>query len=414
MTRPTYVTVGAGQAAAVAARNLRRRGFDGRIVLVGDEPYAPYQRPPLSKEFLTGAENADSLWILRPSWVADNDVEIVTGTSVTRVDTGSGTVEFDHGSPIAADAVLFATGGSPRTLAVPGPRPDLVHYLRTLDDAVRLAPLLTPGRRLAVIGAGFIGLEIAATAAAAGVAVTVIEAATVPLARVIGAYMGTLMARLHRDNGVDLRLGTAVAGVRTTADSVLIETGCDAEISEFDAVIIGIGITPNVTAAAASGLAIDDGIVVDAAGRTAVPNIYAAGDVARRYSPRAGRHVRVEHFDNASRQGVAVADTMLGRDAVSDDSHWFWSDQFGLNMQFVGTAHGDPVIRGDRDGMDFTGFYLDGGVLCGAFTVERGEDISAARELLGRDVDPAALCDDDIDLFDLAYGDEDTEAQVHA
>ena len=199
MTRPTYVTVGAGQAAAVAARNLRRRGFDGRIVLIGDEPYAPYQRPPLSKEFLSGAEDADSLWILRPSWIADNDVEIITGTSVTRVDTASGTVEFAGGSSIAADAVLFATGGSPRTLAVPGPRPDLVHYLRTLDDSIRLVPLLIPGRRLAVIGAGFIGLEIAATATAAGAAVTVIEAATVPLSRAIGADMGALMTRLHRD-----------------------------------------------------------------------------------------------------------------------------------------------------------------------------------------------------------------------
>jgi 3-phenylpropionate/trans-cinnamate dioxygenase ferredoxin reductase component len=414
VTRPTYVTIGAGQAAAVAARNLRRRGFDGRIVLVGDEPYAPYQRPPLSKEFLSGADDADSLWILRPSWVADNDVEIITGTRVARVDTASAAVEFDGGSSLAADAVLFATGGSPRTLPVPGPRPDLVHYLRTLDDATRLAPLLGPGRRLAVIGAGFIGLEVAATATAAGAAVTVIEAAPVPLARALGAEMGAVVTRMHRDSGVDVRVGTSVTSLRTTADSVLIETVGAAEVLEVDAVVIGIGITPNVAAAAASGLAVDDGIVVDAVGRTAVENIYAAGDVARRYSPRAGRHVRVEHFDNASRQAVAVADAMLGRDAVSDDPHWFWTDQFDRNMQFLGTAHGEPVIRGDRDGLDFTGFYFDGGVLCGAFTVDRGEDISAARELLGRDVDPVALCDEDTDLFDLAFGDEDTEVQVQA
>lgn len=408
MTRPTYVTIGAGQTAAVAARNLRRRGFDGRIVLIGDEPYAPYQRPPLSKEFLTGAETEDTLWILRPSWVADNDVEIVTGVSATRVDTASGTVEFADGAALPADAVLFATGGAPRTLPVPGPRPDLVHYLRTLDDAKRLAPLLTPGRRLAVIGAGFIGLEIAATATAAGATVTVLETAPVPLARAIGTEMGALLTRLHRDNGIDLRTGTAVGSLRTTADAVLIGS------EEFDAVVIGIGITPNVTAAVASGLAVDDGIIVDATGRTAVPNVYAAGDVARRYSPRAGRHVRVEHFDNASRQGVAVADAMLGNDTISDDPHWFWSDQFDRNMQFIGTAHGEPAIRGDRDGMDFTGFYFDGGVLCGAFTVERGEDISAVREMLGRELDVAALCDEDTDLFDIAFADEEEEAQVHA
>lgn len=408
MTRPTYVTIGAGQTAAVAARNLRRRGFDGRIVLVGDEPYAPYQRPPLSKDFLAGTETESSLWILRPTWITDNDIEIVTDTTVTRVDTASGAVEFDTGAAIAADAVLFATGGSPRTLPVPGPRPDLVHYLRTLDDARRLAPLLTPGRRLAIIGAGFIGLEIAATATAAGVSVTVFETAQVPLVRSIGAEMGTLMTRLHRDKGVDIRVGAAVAGLRTTADAVLIDS------EEFDAVVIGIGIAPNVSAAAASGLTVDNGIVVDAVGRTAVPTIYAAGDVARRYSPRVGRHLRVEHFDNASRQGVAVSNAMLGNDVISDDPHWFWSDQFDLNLQFVGTAHGDPAIRGDRDGMNFTGFYFDGAVLCGAFTIDRGGEISAVREMLGRELDVAALCDEDTDLFDLAFDDDEAEAQVHA
>ena len=410
MTRPTYVTVGAGQTAAVAARNLRRGGFDGRIVLIGDEPYTPYQRPPLSKEFLAGTDDEDSLWILRPQWIADNDIEILTGATVSRVDTATRTVELDGHAPIVADAVLFATGGGPRTLPVPGPRPDLVHYLRTLDDAKRLAPMLTPGRRLAIIGAGFIGLEIAATAATAGVTVTVLETAPVPLAAAIGVDMGALMAQLHRDNGVDLRTGATVASMRTTTDAVVIDG------HEFDALVIGIGITPNINAAKASGLPIDDGIVVDAVGRTAVPNIYAAGDVARRYSPRVGRHIRVEHFDNASRQGVAVANAMLGRDAISDDPHWFWSDQFDRNMQFIGTAKGEPVIRGDRDGMDFTGFYFDGGALCGAFTVERGEDISAVRELLGRDLDAATLRDEDTDLFDLVYGDDDAdmETQVHA
>ncbi|CAN5738840.1 FAD-dependent oxidoreductase [soil metagenome] len=410
MTRPTYVTVGAGQTAAVAARNLRRSGFDGRIVLIGDEPYTPYQRPPLSKEFLAGTDDEDSLWILRPQWIADNDIEILTGATVSRVDTATRTVELDGHAPIVADAVLFATGGGPRTLPVPGPRPDLVHYLRTLDDAKRLAPMLTPGRRLAIIGAGFIGLEIAATAATAGVTVTVLETAPVPLAAAIGVDMGALMAQLHRDNGVDLRTGATVASVRTTTDAVVIDG------HEFDALVIGIGITPNINAAKASGLPIDDGIVVDAVGRTAVPNIYAAGDVARRYSPRVGRHIRVEHFDNASRQGVAVANAMLGRDAISDDPHWFWSDQFDRNMQFIGTAKGEPVIRGDRDAMDFTGFYFDGGALCGAFTVERGEDISAVRELLGRDLDAATLRDEDTDLFDLVYGDDDAdmETQVHA
>jgi 3-phenylpropionate/trans-cinnamate dioxygenase ferredoxin reductase subunit len=412
MTPRTIVTVGAGQAAAVAARNLRRQGFDGRITLIGDEPHAPYQRPPLSKEFLAGTDSADSLWILRPSWITDNDVEIVTGTSVLRVDPASRTVALDSGSEIAADAVLFATGGMPRTLTVPGRRPDLVHYLRTLDDALRLAPVLVPGKRLAVIGAGFIGLEIAATATAAGVAVTVFESVPVPLSRILGSAMGDAVCRLHRDNGVDLRTGVHLDGIRTTADGVLIDVAGTAEPFEADAVVIGIGITPNTAAAEASGLHVEDGIVVDASGRCSIPNIYAAGDVARRYSERAGRHIRLEHFDNASRQGVAVSNAMLGRDAPSDDAPWFWSDQHGRNLQFVGVATGDPVIRGDVGALDFTAFYLEGATVRGAFAVERGEDIMAVRELLGSEVDITALCDEDTDLWDLAYADIDEESQV--
>ncbi len=404
MTPHTVVTVGAGQTAAVAARNLRRHGFDGRILLIGDEPYAPYQRPPLSKEVLAGTETADSLWILPEKWRAAHDVELLTGTTVTRVDATARRVELAGHRPIVADTVLFATGGSPRRLTVPGPRPDLVHYLRSLDDATRLAPHLRPGRRLAIIGAGFIGLELAATAATAGVAVAVLEAAPVPLAAALGADVGMLITNLHRDNGVDVRTSASVTDIRTTTDSVLISSGAAPE--EFDAVVIGIGITPNTDAALASGLDVDDGIVVDAAGRSTVPHIYAAGDVAQRFSHRAGRHVRVEHFDNASRQGVAVAGAMLGRDAVNDDPHWFWSDQYGRNIQGLGTIRGTPVVRGDRDGLDFTAFYFDGPQLCGALSIERGEDISAARELLGRQIAPDVLGDEDIDLLDLAYSDE--------
>lgn len=412
MTPRTIVTVGAGQAAAVAARNLRRQGFDGRIVLIGDEPHAPYQRPPLSKEFLAGTDSESALWILRPSWIADNDVEILTGTRVLRVHPDTRTVALDGGSGIEADAVLFATGGAARTMTVPGPRPDLVHYLRTLDDALRLAPALQPGKRLAVIGAGFIGLEIAATAAAAGMAVTVFDSVPVPLARVLGSAMGQAVSRLHREHGVDLRTGVQLAGVRTSADGVLIDVLGAAEPFEADAVVIGIGITPNTAAAEASGLRVQDGIVVDAAGRSSIPNIYAAGDVARRYSARAGCHIRPEHFDNASRQGVAVSHAMLGRDAPSDDAPWFWSDQHGRNLQFVGTATGEPVIRGDIGALDFTGFYLEGATVRGAFAIDRGEDIMAARELLGREVDVAALRDEDADLWDLAYADIDEETQV--
>ncbi|MGE0217223.1 NAD(P)/FAD-dependent oxidoreductase [Mycolicibacterium sp.] len=401
---PTFVTVGAGQTAAVAARTLRRRGFDGRIVLIGDEAHRPYQRPGLSKEFLAGTEPAAALAILRDDWIADNDIEIRTGTVVHRVDPATRTVELGDGTALAADAVLFATGGRPRMLDVPGPRPELVHYVRTLDDAQRLRSVLTPGARLAVVGAGFIGLEIAATATTLGVDVTVVEAAPVPLAGVLGAEMGEQCARLHRDRGVRLHTGVPVAAVRTTNTGVVVETSSGTTV-EADAVMVGIGIVPEVTAARASGLAVDDGIVVDAAGQTSVPGVFAAGDVARRFSTRAGRHVRMEHFDNANKQGAAVANAMIGRDAVSDEAGWFWSDQYEHNLQLVGVAAARHVIRGSVADREFAAFYLDGDVVTGAFAVDRGDDVMVARELLGRAVDPAVLADEDTDLWDLV-GDE--------
>lgn len=405
MTGRTFVTVGAGQTAAVTARTLRRRGFDGRIVLVGDEPYAPYQRPPLSKEFLAGTDTFDSLQILPETWRADNDVEILTGAAVTRVDPATGSVEIAGHGPIRADAVLFATGGRPRTLPVPGPRPELVHYLRTVDDAARLQTALTPGRRLAIIGAGFIGLEIAATAQRLGVAVTVLEVAQVPLAGVLGPVIGAEVARIHRVNGIDLRTGVAVAGLRTTAAGVVVTYGAGQAL-EVDAVVIGVGITPNTAVAAASGLAIDDGILVDEQGRASIPNLYAAGDVARRYSGRAGRHVRLEHFDNANKQGAAVANAMLGRSAVSDEAPWFWSDQYDHNIQFLGAATTELIIRGSTDTLDFTAFYLDDDVLRGVFSLDRGEDVMVGRELLGRRIERAVLEDEDTDLWDLVETEE--------
>jgi len=399
----TFVTVGAGQTAAVAARALRRRGFDGRILLVGDEPHAPYQRPPLSKEFLSGAqESVDALTLLPEDWLAKNDVEVVTGAEVVRVDPATRTVEVNGHPPVLADAVLFATGGRPRTLPVPGPRPDLVHCLRTVEDAQRLRAALTPGRRVVLIGAGFVGLEIAATAIGLGAEVTVLEMAAVPLAHVVGPSMGAVLAGVHRANGVDLRTGAAVSRLRTIEGGVVAEFEAVPALTA-DLVVVGIGITPNVEVAAAAGLRVDDGIVVDAQGRTSIPNVFAAGDVARRYSQRAGRHVRVEHFDNANKQGAAVANAMLGREGVSDQPNWFWSDQFGHNVQFVGTASttGEMVIRGDLDGRDFTAFHLDGGAVCGAFTIDRGEDVMATRELLGRKVDTTVLADESTDLWDL-------------
>lgn len=401
MTVRTVVAVGAGQVAAGVARTLRRRGFDGRIVLLGDEPHAPYQRPPLSKEFLAGREPAESLSLFTPRWLDSNDIDIRTGVTVHRIAPTTGSVEYDGGS-VAADAVVLATGGRPRTIESTGTRPDLVHYLRTLDDALALAPHLVSGSRLVVVGGGFIGLEIAATARSLGLEVIVLEQSTTLLGSILGGQVGGYIADMHRRNGIDLRTGTGVTAL-TTSDRGVRVTTTNGDAIEADAAVIGIGIVPNTEVAAASGLSVANGIVVDAHGRTAIPNVYAAGDVANRFSPRLGRHVRVEHFDNASRQSGVVADTIVGRTSLSDDPHWFWSDQYDTNIQFAGTYLGttDLVTRGDIETGEFSVFYLAGDTLTAAFGMDRGEDIMAARELLGRQVDPTRLSDEDADLWEM-------------
>ncbi|MEV6140033.1 FAD-dependent oxidoreductase [Nocardia sp. NPDC051990] len=407
MPSNTIVTIGAGQTAAVAARTLRRRGFDGRIVLIGDECHAPYQRPPLSKEFLAGQCDSESLMLLPEAWREKNDIELLSGSSAVRIDSAAGAVELADGRTLTADSVLIATGGRPRTMAVEGSEPERVHYLRTIDDAQRLADVLRPGARLTLIGGGFIGLEIASTAAQLGVQVTVLEAGPLPLSRLLGDRIARACADLQRSNGIEVRTSATVENISSDSSGVRVRlTG--GELISSDLAVLGIGIEPNTAVAEASGITVQHGILVDAQGRTSIPSVYAAGDVAARFSDRAGRHIRVEHFDNASKQGAATANLMLGRIGVVDPAHWFWSDQFGVNVQFTGSAqHTDLVVRGDINAGVFTAFYLDDGILRGACAFDRGEDIGAARELVGRALDPKILADPDVELFDLLADDEE-------
>ncbi|MFJ6096500.1 NAD(P)/FAD-dependent oxidoreductase [Williamsia muralis] len=402
MTIRTVATVGAGQVAAVVARTLRRRGFDGRIMLLGNEIHAPYQRPPLSKEFLSGRESIDSLALLPHKWLSDNNIDLRTGVSVDRVDPSGRAIELVGGERVDVDAVVFATGGRPRTLPIAGTRQDLVHYLRTIDDALALSAHLTPGARLAIIGGGFIGLEVASTAVSLGVGVTVLERGRTPLAEVLGPQMSEFCTGVHRAQGVDVRTSVGVQTVNTSDAGVRI-TLSDGSVVEADTAVVGIGIEPNTEVAAASGVAIAHGIVVDPAGRTDMPNIYAAGDVACRIDGPGGLPTRAEHFDNANRQAGVVANAIIGRDTTADDPPWFWSDQYGMNLQLAGHVAGatDTVVRGNLDGGEFTTFYLRGDTLQAAFAVDRGEDLMAARELIGRVVDPAVLSDEDVDLWEL-------------
>jgi 3-phenylpropionate/trans-cinnamate dioxygenase ferredoxin reductase component len=399
MTR-TIVTIGAGQAAAVAARTLRRRGFDGRIELLGEEPEAPYQRPPLSKEYLAGDDDC-GLYLLSEEWCAKNDVHLRLGQPAVQIRPERGVVELADGTEIAADAVLIATGGSARRL--PGVRGERIHYLRTLRDADRLRAKLHPGVRVIVIGVGFIGAEVASTSRAKGANVTVVEAMDVPLQRLLGREIGAACAVIHRRHGVTLRLGETVESVIETATGVLVTTSGGR--IEGDLVVVGVGINPNAAVAERSGLAVNNGVLVDEYCRTAVPNVYAAGDVANHWHPLFGERIRVEHFDNASRQATAAANNMVGRTTAYADPHWFWSDQYDHNLQYAGhAAAGDEVIvRGSVEESDFSAFYLRDGVVRAAFAVDRGADVLVAKELIAGQfsVDPRTLADEDVDLAEL-------------
>jgi 3-phenylpropionate/trans-cinnamate dioxygenase ferredoxin reductase subunit len=397
--RRTIVLVGGGQVGATAARTLRRRGFDGRVLLVSDEAHRPYQRPPLSKEYLAAADDS-ALELLPESWTTEHDVEVRTGTRALKVSAADGSVVLDDGSTIAAEAVLLATGARPRRLT--GIEGDRVHYLRSRDDADALRDALLPGAHVVMVGGGFIGAEVASVARSRGAEVTMLEAGPVPLAQAIGPRLGEACARLARVGGVDVRVDAAVTGVRSTPAGVVVSTSAG-EVAG-DVVVVGVGAEPNVDLATDSGIEVDRGILVDERCRTSQEHVYAAGDVANHLHPHVGR-VRVEHYDNASRQAAVAARNMLGEDTTYDDPHWFWSDQFGHNLQYVGHAGADDrmVVRGSLEDDTWTAFFVSGDRMTAAFAVDAGDDIAVARELISArsTVPDEQLADRTVDLFEV-------------
>ncbi|GAA0669599.1 FAD-dependent oxidoreductase [Streptomyces thermocarboxydovorans] len=394
------IIVGGGLCGASAAEALREGGFTGRITLIGDELDPAYERPSLSKEYLQGHHTADDLLIKPVSWYSDRSIETRLGTRVARVLDQDRKVELVGGELLPFDHLLIATGGRPRRL--PGETSERVLYLRTREDADRIKPHLAPGRHLVVIGAGFIGAEVAASARRLGVEVTVLEALDVPLGRVLGEEIGKVYAAIHQDEGVDLRTGEAVLSIRETQSGhPVVHTASGAAI-ECDAVLVGIGMVPNVEIAEGTGIKIDNGIVVDEFCRTTVDGIFAAGDVARQYHPLFDRHIRAEHYDNAIRQGRTAAEAMLGNGRPLDDPHWFWSDQYDYNLQYIGSSDGwdQIVVRGSFDERKFTAFYLNQGVVRAALAVNRPKDILRAKKMIrtGARVDVADLQNEDVDL----------------
>jgi 3-phenylpropionate/trans-cinnamate dioxygenase ferredoxin reductase subunit len=404
------VIVGAGLAGAKAAETLRSEGFDGRVVLLGAEPERPYERPPLSKQYLQGAAERDSAYVHPEGWYADSDVELRTGVRAVGLDPAGHRVQLDSGEQLPYRFVLLATGATPRRLPVPGAELDGVRYLRTLADADGLrAELAGGGRRVVVIGGGWIGLEVTAAARHHGNAVTVVEPQPTPLYAVLGAQLGEVFARLHRGHGVDVRTGVSVRaleGAGGRVRSVLLDGGV---ALAADLVVVGVGVVPNTGLAEAARLPVQNGIVVDAALRSAVPDVYAAGDVAASFSPRYGRHIRVEHWANALHSGPVAARAMLGMEVVHDRVPYFFTDQYELGMEYSGLGRPDArvVYRGDPDDGPFIAFWLgEDGRVEAAMNVNVWDVVEPLQALIrsGRPVPVEHLADPAVPLDGLLAG----------
>ncbi len=409
-TRTTYVIAGASLAGAKAAEALRAEGFDGRLIMIGAESERPYERPPLSKDYLLGTAGRDTIYVHPPQWYAGHDVELRLGVAVTGIDPPAHEVSLADGSRTGYSRLLLATGSSPRRLTVPGADLDGVLYLRTAADSDRLKAALQDASRVAIIGGGWIGLETAAAARNADAAVTVLEASELPLLRVLGREAAEVFAGLHREHGVDLRVGVQVAeitGASGRADGVRLADGTRVAA---DAVIVGVGITPNSQLAAQAGLKTGNGIVVDAQLRSSDPDIYAAGDVASAYHPLLGKHIRVEHWYNALHQPQTAAKAMLGQDVAYDRVPYFYTDQYDLGMEYSGYVepggYDQVVFRGDITRREFIAFWLASGRVLAGMNVNIWDVNDKIRALVrsGRTMDAARLADPEVPLEEIPVG----------
>jgi 3-phenylpropionate/trans-cinnamate dioxygenase ferredoxin reductase subunit len=402
------VIVGAAMTGGNAAVALREEGYAGRVVLLGDESAIPFGRPPLSKTYLMGREDLKNWYVKPRDWYEANDVELMTGLRVEAIDIRAREVTMSGGGTLNYDGLLLATGGRNRRLALHGADLDGIYQLRTVGECDAIKAVAAPGKRAVVVGLGFIGAEVTASLTSVGVKVIAVGSGKGPLASVLGDQVAAVMAAIHEEKGVELVLGDQVTGFAGTdrVEAVMTRNG---RRLKCDFVVIGAGIVPNVELARDAGVAVDDGIVVDAFGRTNVAAVFAGGDVANHEHPLFGR-VRVEHYNNAEKMGRAVARTMLGRLEPYDYLHSFWSDQYEDKLEYIGFARRWDrfVVRGSLEERRFLGFYFSGGRLLAALGLNRGGDpeLDESGELAvcgrviaaGGRVDPAQLEDERIDI----------------
>lgn len=404
--RQTVIIVGAGLAGAKAAEELRGRGFDGRVTLIGTETERPYERPPLTKDYLRGESERESVFVHEEGFYESHEISLLTDATVSAIRPDLASVTLADGRELGYDRLLLATGAEPRRLAIPGAGLDGIHYLRTLADCELLQDRLDRGARIAVVGAGWIGGEFAASARQTGHEVTLIDPAALPNERIFGPEIGAFYRDVHARHGVDLALGEGVESFEGDGDGALarVRTSGGRAI-DCDLAVVGIGVVPRVELATAAGLEVEGGIVVDQALRSSAPDIYAAGDVASAWHPFYEERIRVEHWSNALEQGPAAARALLGESVDYDHIPYFFSDQYEVGMEYSGWAPrwDEVVFRGERESSEFIAFWLRDGAVVAGMNVNVWDVQDQIRALIGsrRTVDVARLTDRDTPLDSL-------------
>ena len=401
--KQTFIIVGASLAGAKAAEELRERGFDGEIVLIGSEPERPYERPPLTKDYLRG-ESEGAPFVHEEDFYAQHEITLLTGTTVAAIDPSRGSITLEGGRELGYDRLLLATGAEPRQIAVPGAELEGIHYLRTLADCDLLRDRLGGVGHVAVVGAGWIGSEFAASARQTGHEVTVIDPTALPNERIFGTEIGTFYRDAHAAHGVKLVLGEGVESFEGDRAVERLRTS-SGQVIDCDLAVVGIGVVPRTGLAEGAGLSIENGIRVDERLETSAPGVFAAGDVAGAWHPFYGERIRVEHWSNALEQGPAAARAMLGESVSFDHIPYFFSDQYEVGMEYSGYAPkwGEVVFRGDRESGEFIAFWLRDGIVAAGMNVNVWDVSDPIRALIRsrQAVDRGALTDPDTPLDSL-------------
>jgi 3-phenylpropionate/trans-cinnamate dioxygenase ferredoxin reductase subunit len=400
-----HVVIGASLAGASAAIALRDQSIDAKVTLIGAEDALPYERPPLSKGYLRGAVPFDKLLVRPAQFYAAQSIDLMLGSRVTSIDSHRRIVHVAGGQRVPYDSLLIATGARNRQARIPGIDLEGVHHLRDVRDADTLRGGMHPGRKAVVVGMGFIGSEVAASLRHEGLEVTAIDPGKAPLERILGEAVGATLAALHESYGVRTIFNDSVAALEGDRRVEAVTTQAGLRIP-CEMVVMGIGVEPAVDCLDGSGVRVDNGVVVDEYCATNIAGIYAAGDVANHYHPVFGRHIRVEHWQNAMRQGAGAAANMLGERVPYDEIPWFWSDQYDANIQYAGhhTSYDELIVRGRLDHSSYAAFYMHRGVIAAVVGFNHAKDVRRAMPLIKarRPVDPDQLRDERVDLRSLA------------